>query len=239
MLSLFEISDITSHKNELRAGCLSAPGQPAPTSLGKLMGKVSERLRHLPSYRAAQSVMISPSPLLLQTRLNAVTDRKRLVIPSPGLHKGFVAVAPQFIPPKQRHSAVQASPENPFATRMRYQESPSFPIDMIVTESLMVGLDGGRLGDGSGHLDLQYAILSSLGWISSTLEIVTLVDSNRVVPCLPMKPTDVGIHWILTADSTIRTPLAVPAQAGIQWEGLSIKQIRRNDALFFLHRTAT
>jgi 5-formyltetrahydrofolate cyclo-ligase len=183
--------------------------------------------------------MVSPSPSLLQVRLNAVTDRKRLLMPTPGLHKGFVAVPPQFIPPRQRHAAVKADPENPFATRMSYRESPRFPIELIVTESLMAGRDGGRLGDGFGHLDLQYAILSSLGWIDPAVEVVTLVDDDRVVPCLPMKPTDVGVHWIVTPDSTIRTPLAAPARTEVQWEKLSMKQIKRNDALFFLYRTET
>jgi len=231
-----DIADIVSRKDQLRTSFLSAGGRSPELPPEGAQGKAAERLRHLPRYREAQSVMISPASSLYQVRLNALTDRKRLVMPTPGLHKGFVVVEPGFIPPRQRHSAVQPGPENPFATRMPYRELPGFLIDLIVTESLVVGRDGGRLGDGSGHLDLQCAILSSLGWLHPAFEVVGVVEDSRVVPSVPMKPGDVEIHWIVTPSRTERTPAAAPARVGIQWDRLSLKQIKRNDALFFLYR---
>lgn len=231
-----DIADIVSRKDQLRTSFLSAGGRSPALPPEGAQGKAAERLRHLPRYREAQSVMISPVSSLYQVRLNALTDRKRLVMPTPGLHKGFVVVEPGFIPPRQRHSAVQPGPENPFATRMPYREPPGFLIDLIVTEGLMVGRDGGRLGDGSGHLDLQCAILSSLGWLHPAFEVVGLVEDCRVVPSVPMKPGDVEIHWIVTPSRMERTPATAQARIGIQWDRLSLKQIKRNDALFFLYR---
>ncbi len=207
-------------------------------------GKAAERLRRIDSYRTARTVLAPPVASLFQVRLNVLTDRKRLVMPSPGLQKGFLLVDPGRVPLKDRIQAVQPGPRNSYAAKIPYAsvKGPSgdapartTAINMIITEAVAVGMDGSCLGDGQGHLDLQYAILGTLGWVDERVQIAALVEECRVRESVPMEPTDVGIHWIVTPERVLRTSCTALPSTGIVWSMLTRKQIKRNDALFHLH----
>ncbi len=228
------IPDLPSAKEELRRDFLSEHGVHPSGFHPKEMAKAAERLRQASQYRTAKTLMVSLDPDLHQVRLNAVTDRKRLVLPTPGLRNGFLSVEPRFIPPGKRKSAIQPHPENLFAAKIPYEKPLGWAVDLVITESLLAGLDGSRLGDGAGHLDLQVAILTTLGWAAPDLTIVTVVGDARVTSSVPMKGTDVGVHLIVTSDRLIPTSLSAQPDVKIDTGKLPAKEIRRNDALFFL-----
>ncbi|MGV8074497.1 MAG: 5-formyltetrahydrofolate cyclo-ligase [Syntrophobacteraceae bacterium] len=198
--------------------------------------KAAEKIRGLPVYRTARNVLVSPEPDLLQVRLNVLADRKYLTLPTAGLQKGFLFLDPEVVPPKKRIAVMRSNKETPYAKRVPFGEGIPHPVDLIVSGALAVGEDGSRIGDGLGHLDLQCAIVTSLGWISPDAQIVAVVEEDRIFPSVPTEDTDVGIHWIITSRELREAPRKEPAKSAIVWERLSMKQIRRNDALFYLHR---
>ncbi len=183
----------------------------APFAAQFSAGKAAEQLRRVPAYRKARTVMVSPSPLLRQVRLNTITDRKRLILPTPGLKDGFLRTIPLFISPRNRNVAIQPRPGNPWALRIPYDQPMETPIDLIVTECTAAGLDGSRRGDGAGHFDLQCAILASLGWLSPS-------------------------HWIVTPAGALSTGFRLHRVPGLDWGSLVDRDIRRNQALFYLFR---
>jgi hypothetical protein len=61
------------------------------------------------------------------------------------------------------------------------------------------------------------------------------VEEDRIFPSLPMESTDLGVHWIVTPERILTTPYSEPPNVGVTWDKLNKKQIRRNDALFYLH----
>lgn len=199
-------------------------------------GRTAERLRSIPEYRDASMVLVSLHPSLRQAGLNVLADRKKLVLPTPGLQKGFVLIDPVTVPPPKRPMAVRPLLRNPFGTKLSYQESLVPPIDLIICEALFIGADGSRMGHGDGHLDLQFAILSTLGWLAATPRVIALVDDEQILPSVPVGPTDVGVHCIVTPHQVLRTGCTHLPRCGIIWEALNRKQVRRNEALFYLSR---
>ncbi len=213
------------------------PDGDSPQDPGGDWGKAAEKLRRLPVYKSARIIMASPALALRQVRINILADRKRLVMPTAGVQKGFVRVDPEGIPLAKRVFAAQMDPRNPFAAKIPYGKPLKHPIDLILTEALGVAEDGSRIGEGEGHLDLQYAILLSMGWLSPTVQIAAVVEEQQIHPtALPMEPTDVAVHWIVTPQRAFQTSLTGTPAPDILWERLSPKQVRRNDALFFLNR---
>lgn len=199
-------------------------------------GKAAERLRGFALYRKARTVYVSPDKSLHQVRLNVLADHKGLILPTPGLQKGFVLLDPAEIPVPKRFLAVQPHQSVSFGKRLAYDAVLKDPIEMMVMEALVVGRDGSRLGDGSGHSDLQYALLDILGWIHPQVWLVAIVQSNQIVASVPMDETDVGVHQIVTPQEILKTSYIKPARGKLVWEEFSAKQIRRNDVLFYLHR---
>jgi len=197
-------------------------------------GKAAERLRRLPCYRTARCLLIPPVQAFRQMALNALTDGKRLLLATPRLQNGFYLVDPAAVPPRKRPQAVVAHRSNPFARRVEYGLPRGPRVDLILTPSLAAARDGSRLGDGEGHLDIQAACLAELGWLQKGTRVVTVVAPFQIVPPLPMKSTDVGLHWVLTEEEAIRTGWNRPVQVPLLWPRLDRKTVRRNDVLFYL-----
>ena len=225
-----------SHKEALRS-TLSSLGLAEDTApdLAQRSGKAAERLRRTLPYRESRRVLVSLDRALVQVRLNVLSDRKKLVIPTRAMKDGFLTVDPEeSIPPRKRLLAVQPHPGNAFARKNRHDVPLEPPIDLIITGALAVGRDGTRLGDGQGHLDLQFAILRELAWLHPQVQIMALVTENQIHASLPIEAHDIGVQWIVTPDGTIPTSLSKPLSPGVIWERLTQRQIKRNSALFYL-----
>lgn len=212
------------------AGAAQDSWEPEPSEAGK----IAERLRRLGAYGKARCIMVPPTAFYRQTALNILLDGKYLVYPSPGMHKGFFAVDPARIPPAQKAAAASFRPPNPWARKVAHRSGEKRRIDLIVVPCVAASPDGGRLGDGSGHADLQIACLNALGWIHDGTLVVGVVSPERILETIPMKTTDVHLHWILTAQSLLKTTWSEPPKGPIVWDRLDSKAVRRNDVLFFL-----
>ncbi|MEJ5366517.1 MAG: 5-formyltetrahydrofolate cyclo-ligase [Desulfosoma sp.] len=206
------------------------PGDLEPSEAGK----IAERLRRLGAYRTARCVMVPPTAFYRQTALNILLDGKNLVYPSPGMHKGFFGVDPSKIPPAQKAAAASFRTPNAWARKVAHRSGEKRRIDMIVVPCVAASRDGGRLADGSGRGDLQVACLNALGWIHDETIVVGVVSPDRILETIPMKSTDIHVHWILTAQSLLKTTWNEPPRPPIAWERLDDKAVRRNDVLFFL-----
>lgn len=197
-------------------------------------GRVAERLRRLALYRNSKCVFVSPEAALKQVRLNVLTDGKVLVIPSGSLKKGFLKVDPRAVTPGRRPAAVDPRTGNPFASKIPYRSVLSPPIDLMVATARAVGRDGSRHGDGCGHLDLQYAILSELGWMAENVKLVAIVHESRVFSSLEVTDHDVDVHWIVTPCESIQTLSPRKPQGKIRWDLLNRRRIKTSDPLFYL-----
>lgn len=226
---------ISAIKNALREQMPSgAEATALDTSFHASAGKIAERLRRLLVYRNASCVLVPPTAFFRQTAVNVLLDGKSLVFSSPKMHQGFYLVNPQRIPRPQRASAASFRSPNPWAHRIAHRAGEKVRVDVIVMPCLAASRNGGRLGDGSGLMDLQAACLGALGWLHARTAVVGVVPEAHLLDTIPMKSTDVFLHWIITEHRALQTTWHGQVQVPILWKMVDKKTLRRNDVLFFL-----
>ncbi len=227
--------EISALKNALRARYQSETEASIYNAfLDSSSGKIAERLRRWTVYQKASCILVPPTAFFRQTALNILLDGKNLVFSSPKMHQGFYLVNPKKIPRPQRSAAASFRSPNPWARSVRYRLGEKIRLDVVVMPCLAASQDGGRLGDGSGLMDLQVACLDALEWLHAGTVVVGVVPDTRVLETIPMKSNDVPLHWIVTERRILQTTWQENVRVPILWTLLDKKTIRRNDVLFFL-----
>ncbi|MDL1970694.1 MAG: 5-formyltetrahydrofolate cyclo-ligase [Candidatus Desulfofervidaceae bacterium] len=211
-----------------------APFQRIPPFAGQ--NKAAERLRHLPAYKKAKCIMVPPDEAQRQVRFNALVDRKRLIIATPGLQDGFYVLDPKHLPRRYWPTAIQTYGVIDYGRKLPTQKGSIGHIDLLATGAVAVSKNGGRLGKGAGFFDLEYAILREIGCIDSQTAVVALVHDLQIVESLPITDKDVPVDYIVTPTRIIQTETLFPKPEGIPWEHLNPKQIRRMRPLWELKK---
>jgi 5-formyltetrahydrofolate cyclo-ligase len=171
--------------------------------------------------------MVSPDEALLQVRLNALQDGKRLIMASPGLREGFYELTGQDLPLSHWSRAVRASGVQALGRRLGTSRGAVGRVDLLITGAVAVDVAGRRVGKGKGFFDLAFAILDHLGCIEEETPMVGLVHERQILPGVPCSPGDVPLDWIITPERCIPCQGRGPRPNGIPWERLSFRQIRQ------------
>lgn len=225
-------------KAALREGLIRSSGEPPRTQASSGRGQIAERIRRMPFYREMRHLLCSPVSDLFQVRLNGLMDGKVVTVPTPGLTKGFLRLDPAAIQPARRFQAARLMADDAKAVRVPFDRPAQPPIDLVVADVLAADPEGHVLGDGSGHLDLQIAILNELGWLDPEVVLVGALAKEALLPAVPAAQTDVRVHWLMTPDEALRTSFSGFPRAAVQWDELSPRKIRRNAGLFHLYRSS-
>jgi len=163
--------------------------------------KAARRLGELPEYKAAKAVFCNPDAPQRPVREMVLRDGKRLVMATPRLQKGFLILDPSTI---SRSSIPEASTIRGAFKHGRIVEPSEVKVELFVTGSVAVSLNGGRLGKGSGYSDKEYALLKESGGVSATALVVTTVHGVQIVEQIPQDAWDVRVDMIVTPTKTIR-----------------------------------
>jgi 5-formyltetrahydrofolate cyclo-ligase len=205
-------------------GLSPEPRGTIPTFPGQ--NKAAERLRRLAIYRTAQAIMVPPDQTLLQVRINALADGKRLIMATPGLRDGFYLLKKGEIKVKDLKQAARSSGASRFGRRLITSHQAIGSIDLLITGAVAVDLEGGRLGKGSGYFDLEYMILREIGSITETTPVVALVDDVQVREQVPMAEKDVALDIIVTPTRVITCERTLARPSGVSWKQLDEKTSR-------------
>ena len=216
-------------KEELRvtfAGC--APPQTSA-------GKIAERLRRLPEYRKAKTILMMPSSLLFQARINCLLDGKVLLMPSPALKLGFYRVKPFSIAFPDLAYGTSLKGITLFGKKMQVKKLRQVEIDLALTGCVAIDQTGHRLGEGTGFFDLSMGILGTLGAVSESTVVGCVAgveqQSENMLIC---DPWDVGIDFLVMKDQD-----ATFATSGhkytVDWDVLEKKQLRKIEPLWHLY----
>jgi len=107
-------------------------------------------------------------------------------------------------------------------------------IDLVISGSVGVTTDGGRIGKGEGYSDLEYAVLSELGLVDAATPVLSTVHELQVldgpesaVPeaSVPVDAHDVPMDAVVTPDRTIATETPHERPTGVDWDGLDAERI--------------
>jgi 5-formyltetrahydrofolate cyclo-ligase len=197
-------------------------------------GKIAALIRAGAPYRRARHLLVPPSSVFFQVRMNALMDRKLLMVPSPGMQSGFQYFDPARISSKDFVPLARLRKPGARLARDSYGAPLPHPVDLIIGEAVWAAEDGALIGDGRGHLDLICALLHTLNWIHSEGQILAVVTESQVQPSLPQEEHDVRAHWIVTPRELFHAAQSGSPSPMIHWEKLPQRQIRRNEILFHL-----
>ena len=197
-------------------------------------GQAAEKLRSLEPYRKAATVFATPGPSLLQARINCLVDGKNLVMPAPSLRDGFFLLPARSVPFRELTMAVTLKGLVKQGRLLKADAFPSLAIGLLLTDSLTVDLEGGRLGDGEGFFDLSCSLLYELGALQEGWTAWTFILEELLSPVpLPMDPWDVQLAGAITP-AVIHPFAPSPRKPKIFWDVLSRDRIRRIDPLWKL-----
>ncbi len=188
----------------------------------------AERLRGLPSWRAAQTLKSNPDSAQLPVRQRALEDGKTVFMAVPRLAAAepFFALDPAHLsePPRKAASISGAS-----RSARKVTLAGLSPVDLVVMGCVAAGEDGARLGKGGGFADLEFALASAAGLIGPHTVSVTTVHELQVreAGTIPLAGHDVLVDFIVTPERVIdcRPRHGSRPVAGICWEDLTEEKI--------------
>jgi 5-formyltetrahydrofolate cyclo-ligase len=193
-------------------------------------GEAAARLAALPAWHQAQVLKVVPDRAQLPVRILALEQGKVVYMASPRLAapEPFYVLDPSTLslPPAeaaQREVIARIAPLTS-TNDMR-------PPDLIVVGSVAVNRHGARLGKGAGYSDIEMALLTEAGLLTSKTLIATTVHELQVLDeAIPEAAHDFRVDVIATPERVIwcdepRRP------SGIDWQALRPEQIAAIPAL--------
>ncbi len=184
------------------------------------------RLRTLPAYITAKTIMVNPDSAQMPVRELALRDGKRLLVASPHLKAGFILLDPKLIPNPQEAATIKGA----FKHGKRV-DIKDMKVELIVQGSVAVDRKGGRVGKGGGYGDLEMAILIEAGAATDRTPIVTTVHPLQIVESVPIGEHDVPVDVIITPEEVIEVQQQYPKPSGICWDLLSPEAYQRMSIL--------
>ena len=201
-------------------------------------GKAAEKLRGMQVYRAADTVFATPEESLYQARINCLVDGKNLVMPGPSMRAGFFLLAAHSIPYKDISAAVTYKGLDKYGLLLKHDAIQGLAIGLLLTDSLAVDHDGGRLGPGNGFFDLGCALLHELQALQQDWTALTFIQENQISRRpLPQDTWDIRVCGAVTPSGII-TFAPPPQKPQISWKMLAEDRIRRIDPLWKLYANA-
>jgi len=207
----------------------------ATNSTAPHWGKAAQKLRGLQQYRDAATIFATPGESLHQARINCLVDGKNLIMPAPSIREGFFLLTAHTVPFKDLAVAVTYKGLEKHGKLLKPDTVSGLTVGLLLTDSLAVDLDGGRIGDGNGFFDLSSALLQELGALQPDWTALTIIREEQISSDpLPQDTWDIKIAGAITPVMihTIETP---PQKPQISWDVLPRDRIKKIDPLWKLH----
>ncbi len=160
--------------------------------------EAARRLKSIEEYVKAEVVLCNPDSPQKPVREMALRDGKILIVATPRMSRGFVAL---YSPRDPSY----ASTIRGFMELGKPVKPGDYDIDVFVAGSVAVSLEGYRLGKGTGYSDVEFRLWHDAGSITDKTLRVTTVHDLQVVDFVPKDEWDVPVDLILTPTRTLWT----------------------------------
>ncbi|KAM9860555.1 methenyltetrahydrofolate synthase domain-containing protein [Aulostomus maculatus] len=195
--------------------------------------KVSE----LQVFTETAEVKVDPDKPLEGARLAVLQAHKTLLVPTPRLRTGLFnkIVPPQGASKEQLRLCSSSQGVKEFSVPVGLDAKVT--VDLVVVGSVAVSERGFRIGKGEGFADLEYAMMSSMGAVSESTVVVTVVHDCQVmdIPEQLIESHDLTVDYILTPTRVIKTNCQSPKPQGIIWKKLDTEKLEKIPILKKLH----
>ncbi|WP_435145556.1 5-formyltetrahydrofolate cyclo-ligase [Halobaculum sp. P14] len=200
-----------------------------------------DRLAATDEWADAAVLKCNPDAPQLPVRRAALRAGKTVYVAVPRLREEhpFLRLAPDEVPDIDDATTVSGASKH--GVPVGPDEVPD--VDLVVSGSVAVTPDGGRVGKGEGFADLEFAVLSELGavgdWttVTSTVHERQVVDAAAAAGDVELDGHDVPLDLICTPERTIRPGSAAkpPRPGGVDWDALPDEKLAEIPVLQRLH----
>jgi len=182
--------------------------------------RCDEHLRHQPAYQAARTVFLAPDNSLEAMRRHALSDGKRVIVPSYGLRRGLILLDPATLDAADHRLAATLDGMEQLGRRLSLAEVRGLAaVDLVVSGAVAVTRRGLHFGGGDGFFDLEWGLLRHCGLVTSRTPVIVVVHDCQVLDAdIRPGPHDAVADTVVTPDGVLACspPLAKPD--GIFWE---------------------
>ena len=183
----------------------------------------ADRLADRPEWEEATAIKANPDAPQLPVRRRALREGKTVYMAVPRLadEECFLRLDPDELEDYDAATTVSGSSEH----GERVGPDAVEEIDLIVSGSVAVTEEGGRIGKGEGYSDLEYAILRGLDLVDDATTVATTVHERQVIDDpVAIGDHDVSMDLLVTPDRTIR-PEGSDQPTGIDWDLLADERL--------------
>ena len=233
-MPLRSFSDLRETKQEIRESVWSLLQSEGVARFPGAQGRIpnftgaeqcAAHVAELKVWQDARFIKANPDSPQRAIRHLALKQGKTIYMAVPRLRdeKCFVELAPSRL---GKHLYAASSIKGAFEFGRQVSVREMKPVDLILCGSVAVRRDGARIGKGGGYSDLEYAIATELGIISSKTPIITTVHRLQIVTArITLAPHDIPVDFISTPEKTIATGTRLRRPRGIYWEYLDDEKI--------------
>jgi 5-formyltetrahydrofolate cyclo-ligase len=185
--------------------------------------EAADRLASQPEFENAETIKINPDSPQRPVRKRALSAGKTLYMAVPRLadEKCFLELDPARIDDVDNATTISGADEE----GVQVPPDEVAPIDLVVSGSVAVSEDAGRIGKGEGYSDLEYAILLELGLLDHETPVATTVHERQVfAESFPTDAHDVSMDLVATPERVLR-PERGHKPAGIDWGALTDERL--------------
>jgi len=186
--------------------------------------EAGRRVAAMKEFQEAKAVKVNPDSPQRQVRLEVLSRRKTLLMPTPRLRSGFILL--DHAVPRDR-LRLASSIRGAFMLGRKISLDCLPRIDLAVVGSVAVSPDGGRIGKGEGYSEMEYAILRELNVVRDSILIITTVHDSQIVPSVPQEDHDIAVDYIVTPTRVLATNRTRPRPAGIIWSKVSAEMMEK------------
>ncbi|EMA38331.1 5-formyltetrahydrofolate cyclo-ligase [Halobiforma nitratireducens] len=201
----------------------------------------ADRLTDQPEWEKAETIKANPDAPQLPVRRAALRAGKTVYMAVPRLadEQCFLVLDPDELEDYDAATTVSGSSE--YGTQVGPEAVGK--LDLIVSGSVAVTDDGGRVGKGEGYSDLEYAMLYELGLVDEETPVATTVHERQVFERggdgdrsqdsvdLTFDAHDVSMDLIVTPERVLRPDAGTTEPAGIDWDRLEDERLEEMPVL--------
>ena len=178
--------------------------------------EAADRLAAQPEWESATTIKANPDAPQLPVRRRALRDGKTVYMAVPRLRdeKCFLKLDPDEL--EDYDAATTVSGSSTHGEQLGPDEIDR--VDLIVSGSVAVTKDGGRIGKGEGYSDLEYAVLRELGLVDEETPVATTIHDRQLIDeAVTLAAHDVAMDLVVTPERVIR-PEGSDQPAGLDWD---------------------
>lgn len=188
--------------------------------------RAAQQLTSHSAWQNANVIKANPDSPQTQVRRLALEQGKMLVMAVPRLHDyhPFRLLDPKQMGPEEIREAATIKGALKHGAVTDLEQIPK--IDLFLTGSVAVNLEGSRIGKGGGFSDLEFALLEEAGAMTDSAPIATTVHPAQILrEPLPFLEHDIPVDLIATPRAVIEVDTELKRPKGILWDHLQPPQI--------------